>query len=296
MSTIQSLGYVRMSAPDVDAWRTYGTNVLGLQVAEELGTNGGDGTLFLRQDERSYRLAITPGAPGTTTFGWEVANRGALESLAAALDANGYEVEQATDEYAQSRMTVGMMLSVDPAGNACEFYYGPSSDKDNFVSPINARFTTGDMGLGHAFVIVPEGKAFERYYSQLGFKVSDYISLSPGVVGTFMHCNTRHHTLAFIEIPGVSVLQHVMLEVDSMDTVGRSYDKCLAGAAPILKTLGRHTNDQMFSFYSKSPSGNAVEFGHGGIQVDDATWTVQHFNAPSYWGHASPTRPEAAPV
>jgi 2,3-dihydroxybiphenyl 1,2-dioxygenase len=281
-----------MSAPDLGAWRTYATDVLGLQVADDLANSVRDGLLYLKQDERSYRLAIESGAPGTTTFGWEVANRHALDGIAARLDGAGYSVEEASAEYAQSRMTIAMMLTNDPAGNRCEFYYGPSSDKQGFVSPINADFCTGDMGLGHAFMVVPDAKAFEKFYSHLGFQVSDYISLSIGL-GTFMHCNSRHHTLAFVEKHGVSQLQHLMLEVSSIDTVGRSYDKCVAGAAPIVMSLGRHTNDQMFSFYSASPSGSAVEFGHGGIKVDDATWTVQRFDAASYWGHARPARPSA---
>lgn len=49
---------------------------------------------------------------------------------------------------------------------------------------------------------MPDGKAFESFYAMLGFRVSDYIELMPGLVGTFLHCNPRHHTLAFVEVPG----------------------------------------------------------------------------------------------
>ena len=38
--------------------------------------------------------------------------------------------------------------------------------------------------------------------------------------------------------------------------------------------LGKHTNDHMVSFYSRSPSGFDVEFGYDGLLVDEATWTV----------------------
>ena len=216
-----------------------------------------------------------------------MANQQALDDIAGRLDAAGIEVEEASAEYAQSRLTVGMLRFDDPAGNKCELFYGASSDKDPFVSPTGARFTTGDMGLGHVFAIVPDGKAFESFCTMLGFRVSDYIDLAPGISGTFMHCNQRHHTLAFVEVPGVSMVQHVMLEVE-VDLVGRGYDKCLAGAAPIVMTLGKHTNDQMFSFYTASPNGVAIEYGTGGIKIDDDTWTVQRFDAASYWGHAKP--------
>jgi 3,4-dihydroxy-9,10-secoandrosta-1,3,5(10)-triene-9,17-dione 4,5-dioxygenase len=45
----------------------------------------------------------------------------------------------------------------------------------------------------------------------------------------------------------------------------------------------------MFSYYAASPSGIAVEYGTDGIRVDDETWTVQNFDAASYWGHTPPT-------
>ena len=49
--------------------------------------------------------------------------------------------------------------------------------------------------------------------------------------------------------------------------------------------VGRHTNDRMLSFYSRSPSGFDVEFGCEGIRVDDETWVVDEITAASEWGH-----------
>jgi 2,3-dihydroxybiphenyl 1,2-dioxygenase len=283
MSHVAALGYIRVTAPDLEAWRRYATEVLGLQVAESPGSAE---SLCLKQDERTYRLAVDRGAEPATTFGWEVANRTSLEALAGQLDAAGVAVKEASSEHAQSRMTEGMLLCDDPAGNACEIFYGASCEKEAFVSPTGARFVTGELGLGHAFMMVPDGEAFLKFYSLLGFRVSDYITLGPGLTATFLHCNPRHHTLAFMEIPNVSAIQHVMVEVDDQDVVGRSWDRCLSGAAPVAMTLGRHTNDRMFSFYSTSPSGMAVELGSGGVRIDDDVWSVQRFDAISYWGHA----------
>ena len=78
-----------------------------------------------------------------------------------------------------------------------------------------------------------------------------------------------------------------MLEVDELDIVGRAWDKVLEeDAAPILSTLGKHTNDKMVSFYVRSPSGFGIEYGTGGILIDDATWTPTRYAAAHYWGHA----------
>ena len=52
--------------------------------------------------------------------------------------------------------------------------------------------------------------------------------------------------------------------------------------------IGRHPNDRMLSFYSRSPSGFDVEFGCGGTVIDDDTWAVQEISRASLWGHQRP--------
>ena len=56
-------------------------------------------------------------------------------------------------------------------------------------------------------------------------------------------------------------------------------------------TLGRHTNDRMTSFYVRTPSGFEIEYGTGGLLVDDATWVVRPYDAGSVWGHKPPAQP-----
>ena len=68
------------------------------------------------------------------------------------------------------------------------------------------------------------------------------------------------------------------------------YDMCQDLEVPIVRGLGRHTNDHMTSFYMKTPSGFDVEYGWGAREVDDATWQVQRHEKGSIWGH----RPMAA--
>ncbi len=70
-----------------------------------------------------------------------------------------------------------------------------------------------------------------------------------------------------------------------MDDVGRAYDMCLEGAAPLILSLGRHSNDLMTSFYLQTPSGFAFEYGYGGLEIDESTWQVRHYTAPKLWGH-----------
>ncbi len=56
-----------------------------------------------------------------------------------------------------------------------------------------------------------------------------------------------------------------MLEVDQLDDVGRALERVRKHQAPLSATLGRHMNDQMVSFYVRSPGGFDVEFGTEGL-------------------------------
>ena len=41
----------------------------------------------------------------------------------------------------------------------------------------------------------------------------------------------------------------------------------------------------MLSFYMRAPSGYEVEYGCGGIHVDERTWTTAEITQVSFWGH-----------
>jgi hypothetical protein len=83
-------------------------------------------------------------------------------------------------------------------------------------------------------------------------------------------------------------IHHFMVQASDMNDVGLAYDRCLNAGVPIMMGPGHHPNDQMFSFYCVTPSGFGLEFGWGGIVIDDANWEVRTYSQPSDWGHRPP--------
>jgi 3,4-dihydroxy-9,10-secoandrosta-1,3,5(10)-triene-9,17-dione 4,5-dioxygenase len=142
------------------------------------------------------------------------------------------------------------------------------------------------MGMGHAVFFVDDLDATMAFYTTLlGFRISDYVTMGRTRLG-FLHCNPRHHSLAFLHAPGGRKrAHHFMMQLQDINTMGRTYDVVEAGAAPLLTTLGQHSNDQMVSFYMRNPSGFGVEYGWGGLEIDDACWQVQTLEGGSTWGH-----------
>ncbi len=283
MPEVRSLGYVVISAGDLDAWETFATELVGLQVAERT-----EDRLRLRNDSAWYRLDVQRGdAEGVTTLGWEVSGPAELVEFAKILESAGYDVTEESADVARDRGAMGVISFTDPDGLRVELFYGQKVDKRKFVSPTGASFITGEGGLGHVFQLVNDEEKFRQLYLELlGFKLSDYIEFGP-IFGTFTHCNPRHHSYAFAAVPNAPKgIGHIMFEVDDIDSVGRAYDKVVKdGIAPLAISFGRHSNDQMMSFYVNSPSGFQIEYGTGGLLIDDDTWRPSRFDVPNFWGH-----------
>src|SRR5690606_3207370 len=121
-------------------------------------------------------------------------------------------------------------------------------------------------------------------------KISDYIDMQVAADMTvrlfFLHCNARHHTLAFLPVPTPVRLNHLMFEVETVDAVLASYYHAQKNNVPIVRHMGRHTNDHMLSYYAKPPAGFDVEFGCDGRPIT-AEWRPDSYNARSIWGHNS---------
>ncbi len=184
-------------------------------------------------------------------------------------------------------------------GNRVELITGFADADTAFESrALLGGFVTGAGGAGHEVLTTPgvtRETYLEFYVDLLGMQISDTIVekiAPPGVYADliFLHCNPRHHTVALGDVPVPRSIHHFMVEVSDIRDVGRAWDRCLAAHQPIEMTLGMHTNDRMFSFYvSSPPSGFAVEFGWGGLLIDDpAAWQIGHFDMRDSWGHESP--------
>ncbi|MDO5498614.1 MAG: VOC family protein [Propionibacteriaceae bacterium] len=291
-ATVRSLGYVRVDATDFAAWKAYAVDFMGLQLARET-----DDLLELRMDEKEYRIAITAAdRDGVSAIGWEVAGPRALAELGDRLSAAGYPVTPFTPEELKARRISGGVHFPDPDGIAeIELFYALRESFTAFTSPTGARFVTGDQGLGHVFQFVEDWEAYRHlYFDLLGFRLSDFVDggANQDVELTFLHCNPRHHSYAFGHIDGVPPgVGHLMFEVTGLDVVGRAWDQVvLKDVAPVVQTLGMHTNDKMISFYTGSPGGFAVEYGTGGIAIDEDTWTPTRYPGAHYWGHQRPKR------
>lgn len=286
---IKALGYIEVVTNDMPRWRKLAFEILGF--AE--GSGPDQDALYLRLDERAARIIVRPGdTDKVSVVGWEVRDREALDRVRKTVEAAGIPVRDLTGEESDARRVEAAITFDDPAGIPVEVFHSALLDHRPVVTPFGARFVTGAQGLGHVVIPVPDqDEAYDFYVKVLGFLPRGAFRMDvPPEAGVmrirFFGVNQRHHSLAMMPSPKQGPgLIHVMVEVDSLDTVGQAQDRVLAEGASLSSTLGRHTNDKMLSFYVRAPGGWDIEFGTDGILVDESSYSAEEITADSYWGH-----------
>ena len=291
MAGVSGLGYIGWDVKNVKAWDDFLHSVYGLELRADSPRNA----RHYRLDDRHHRLSLYAAKKdGVRFIGWEAETREDLNEIVARLKDYGIKVKRGTKAQIKERAVMDLICFEDPDGFKSEVYFTGVLDSTPFRPARGmSGFNTGSMGLGHIVVHCKDRLVSIDFYQRvLGFTLSDYIYWpdNTGITaeGTFLHCNARHHTLAIMN-PCFGVaggeFNHLMLEANSLDDVGRAYDIVQERGFPVGLTMGRHTNDRTTSFYMRTPSGWMMEYGYGGVLVDDETWEPKMYDAPRLWGH-----------
>lgn len=300
MTTLR-LGYLGLTVPDPAAWAPFAHEVLDCGYLEP--TTLAPARIVVGEDRPAIFLEHSP-ETDVQYLGWELPDHATADRRVRRLRELGIDVSPGSDATLQSRGVDGLWVFDDPFGYRHEIYFGPHRHLRTRPSRL------GHPELGHAFLLVGDPAAAEKFYEEgLGLSISDRISFTmgatpfePGEVPvdvSFLLAHHRHHVLAVAGLPdGMPSrgLAHIMIEVGSLDEVGKAYDACLDRDL-LVTTIGRHTNDEVVSFYLSAPGGVVVEFGCGGRHADAGPHSIPRYDAPSLWGHRphKPT-PETQPA
>ena len=140
---IRSLGYLRIEATDMAAWREYGLKVLGMVEGKGAPKGTPEGALYLRMDDFPARLVIVPGEQDRLSeAGWECANAAGLQDIRNRLDVEGTPYKEATAAELADRRVDEMIRFSDPSGNRLEIFHGAALEHRRVVSPYGHKFVT----------------------------------------------------------------------------------------------------------------------------------------------------------
>ena len=285
MVAVTELAYIGFGVSDLEAWKKYAGNILGMEVIDD----GEQDRCYLRMDYFHHRIVLHSDPSDDLMYlGFRVAGPEEFRDMQTQLCDAEIRFRVGTEEEATERHVLEVMKLEDPDGNPVEIFHGPYVQFSKPFHPgrgMHGRFKTGSGGLGHCIIREKDAEAAYRFYTVLGMRGSVEYKIRMGkqtVAPIFMHCNERDHTVAFgLAAPGKR-FNHLMIEVDNFDDVGLTHDLVRREKIPVHITPGKHSNDHMFSFYFRTPSDWMIEYGCG---ARNATYQSEYYSEDVY-GHA----------
>src|ERR1700728_101817 len=282
------VGYLVLDSTDPSVWEPF--------MVETVGVTPGPATGTYRMDSWQQRFVVRSSSQDDLgAIGLVAMNPSVFGRVADSLNDAGTHFDLATADDCGERGVAELIRFEAPGNVPVELAHSPIVSKRAFSSiVVSDGFVTGEQGLGHVVVMVDDLEPAQRFWTDvMGFVASDQsenktpAGLSKAV---FLHCNRRHHSLALVGRSERSTyskrLLHFMIQATTLDAVGLAYDRALDAGLTIPRSLGRHPNDGMFSFYGRTPGGFDYEFGWGAIEVDES-WQVKTYDHISVWGHRS---------
>lgn len=284
MVAISQLHYIVLGAKDLDAWAHFATAGIGMVVSERT-----DDALHLRCDRWLSRVQIVRSDnEDVHALGWSVVAESELDALCERLTADGRPFEDLRGpEIRALRKAMRVIRFSDDDAIVHEVAWGIEvSDRIPFVSTVAVEgFRTQKLGFGHVVLSIADLERSTRFFKEImGHKVTAHMFIGPHEA-VFLRCNPRHHSVALSVSHRPKKLQHMQIEYNSMDDLGRAMDRAESLPMDKIATLGKHGSDWVTSFYVRAPSNITVELAYGArILADDEPTEFETFTG-SIWGH-----------
>jgi catechol 2,3-dioxygenase len=283
--------HITLTVRDVAKSRDFYTEILGLIVSDE-DTN----TVYLRGVEErchhSITLKRTTGRPVCERVGFRVFTEADIEKAKRHFDNIGIPAKWVEVPY-QTRT----LLVHDKSGTPLEFCVS-MENRPRMHTAFTQHRGARAMRLDHYQVLVPTPENTAAFYTDLGFRISDYICVNgreDDVTGIFLHRKDNPWDIVFLRRYGPR-FHHVGLVVEAISDMYRACD--VAGSLGLAESLehgpGRHGHQHSYYAYFRDPDGHRTELLLPAIQVTDIEDTpVRRTVVPgcntNMWGDPPPT-------
>ena len=277
-----ALAYARIPVDEPAVSAAFAETRLGLRRVREA-----DGTILLRADRQSHRLAFMPRQSGDEAIGIELADGFALESAAARLSAAGFAARPAREAECRQREVRAAVLTRDASGNGIDLVVGPSQSARRFFPAIDSGVNgLANIGLRSTDI----DRDIDFWSGILGARVTDRVGET-----TYIGLDGVHHRIVLHPSDRVGLL-YVCLAVETIDHLMQNYHFLTAHQVKILQGPGRQPASGQVFLHARGPDGVILSFCHGLTEIDPIQHRPRQF-APENaslcnWGSVCDTVPE----
>ena len=261
---ITRASHLTLTARDLARSREYYTEVIGLVVSDE-----DKDTLYLRGSQErvhhSLVLKRTTGVPACVRTGLRVRGEEDLEKAKFYFDKRGIKAEF-VDMPHQSRT----LLTTDTSGTPVEFC-ATMPRLERVDQQFGELRGGGALCFDHYQITAPNIAEAAAFYTELGFRVVDWMVVNDDPVGIFLHIKDSAYDVVFIHRPGPA-LHHVGYVVHGIQEMIRACD--VAGSLGYRDCVefgpGRHSLGHSYYVYMLDPDRHRVELLPPPIYYGDA--------------------------
>ena len=286
---ITRASHIVLTAEDLPKSRDFYTEVLGLLVSDEDAN-----TIYLRGVEErchhSLTLKKTTGRPACERIGFRVFTEEDLDKAKAHFDSVGVPATWVEVPHQHRTLHVS-----DPAGTPLELCASMET-RPRMHTQIHLHRGAGALRMDHYQVLVPDVLGNAKFYTDLGFRISDYIYVeaADAVIGTFLFRKNNPWDIVLLMRAGPR-FHHAGYVMENMNDMITACDVAgnLGFAESIEHGPGRHGHSHSYYCYIRDPDGHRTELllpAHQIIDIEDEpeAMIVRGVSNSNLWGLPAP--------
>lgn len=284
---ITRASHTTLTTRDLAKSRDFYVEVIGLAVSDE-----DRDTVYLRGvEERCHHSLVlkqADGEPVCEHVGFRAFSEDDLERAKHHFDAEGRPAQWAQKPYQ------GRTLHVSDDGGVPLEICATMDSRPRLHMNYELHRGAAALRFDHFQVLVPDVFKASTFYTQLGFRISDYFTddnFGDYLFGAFLHRKNNPHDIVFLTRGGPR-MHHFAYIVPESQNLFRACD--IAGNIGFADTIeygpGRHGQGHALYVYFRDPDGHRVEILPHPIQVMDIDDEPVHWEqkARFTWGRPPP--------
>ena len=269
----QRAGYVALNVTDLARTHDFATGIYGLTFTGE----GPSGERFYRSGPRHHEVVLQPAAePGFVRAGWELETEDDVSRAFHHFRQLGLKPRRVP---AEERAALGLSISdafrVREPVNGVEFEY--YSRMEYLSRPLEGDLTTFKR-FAHVGIGVPDVQRSTQFLlDNMGFLASD-------IVGDYTSVFMRpwpvsdHHGFGYLPTrTGAPAFHHLAFLVDSIDDIGKLFNRIEEHAVGRAFGIGRHPTSGSVHLYITDPDGMLWEYTLGMEQFPETGYRGPRF-------------------